>query len=1136
LVAVLPAATVAAAESRPDPDEPSPGAPDWVRIYDGEGRKLGPTDYAVSQADSESGIAIRSLGPLQGDFTVLVEKGALQSIVPDPALAGMKFESVVLEGEDWYSVRLQLTGAPLDLKFSNFEPKLAVPQYTLGSNRSILLQRPMFISLVERPHFENRTMTGKNANGTFAYEVEHFVLELGIEFDDTDTSGQSVQIYSGWLTSLGFTRPYFVHEDGAPVSNRSLGSHWLLEPDHFSAIWVFSVDEEGFSKENNYYYSHVDWDDYNRRIVVLSDRRDPNWANEMFKVATTFVWDRTTSFTIRAAWATTLRGDWQEAIPLFFTAASNSNLNSPNTIRVRYVSLGYPLQTNPVYYLEYISSSGTLYSIAGATAPPNAQYFFAFEYDTYDGVLKLSMFDEDGVQITSGSLDISASNAFALGKIGAASKGRGMSYETPTIGWTDSIFVDRNFAKNGDMELDDDANGIPDSWVAEVPGSSQNFVFDFDSSDEGFAKETNYPYSDVRWDSANGRVYVKSNRRDAGDEMFTRSTGTIDTSTDFTVTARWRATQQGNWQGAWPVFLAGQSNTEVKAANSVYIYYYSLDSNLHQNPRYYMQYRDGTNTIRLNVYYTAQANTEYHLFIDYDASSQVLLLEVRNVNDVTLASASYTIGTNPNDGFTFGKIGVSSDGWSGSSEPVIIAWSDDITLSIGSSSSSISRSSARSYVNTYSVRMEDASSGEYLNLESASDARAEGGPGAYFRASAWVYAETGSYRLYLQFYDSSGYLINEHFTSTTTNWQWEFLELITMAPDNVASTGITLHSTSANVGVAYWDAVELEAMREFWSLNHHDGDIGGGLGGWKQAFDYALDLGVSHVRTDLRWFWFQTSYNADWNQGTVDYWRSIIQAGKVRGIDLIVILNGEEPSGIPPGVLYAEYSQFCEKIAYEYGEDIFYYQILNEHNIIQEIPGDLPTFASNCFSGLLLGEGVTGPNHRSAFKTIVNVAAEVPFWNLLFLRPWLDEAGPAIDVPAIDWYPGTKWPSNCADWGALDTLFGIMEDYSKEGAIMETGYSSYRMPLLDEIAQEAWVNCALLIIRDKARTHVISHPTIPLLLGNWYELADHNSNSWLPPPWTILTMLDHFGLIRSDNYAPKLAYDDFRARVAGFEF
>ncbi len=239
-----------------------------------------------------------------------------------------------------------------------------------------------------------------------------------------------------------------------------------------------------------------------------------------------------------------------------------------------------------------------------------------------------------------------------------------------------------SFRVNARFYLDFDIVGASRDYFQKI-GSSQGVHYTFDSSDEGFAKETDYPYSDVRWDSANGRVYVKSDRRDAGDEMFTHGTEMLDTSTDFTVTARWRTTQQGNWQGAWPVFLAGQSNTQVNTANSVYIYYYSLDSNLQQNPRYYMQYRDGTNTLRLNVYYTALANTEYHLYIDYDASTQVLALEVRDVNDVTLASASYTIGSNPNDGFTFGKIGVSSDGWSGSSEPVTIAWTDDITLTSG---------------------------------------------------------------------------------------------------------------------------------------------------------------------------------------------------------------------------------------------------------------------------------------------------------------------------------------------------------------------------------------------------------------------------------------------------------------------
>ncbi len=208
-------------------------------------------------------------------------------------------------------------------------------------------------------------------------------------------------------------------------------------------------------------------------------------------------------------------------------------------------------------------------------------------------------------------------------------------------------------------------------------------VFDFDSSNEGFAKPTDFPYSDVKWDGPNKRVYVLADRRDSGDEMFVRTTATVSQSTNFTVASRWSTTQQGNWQGADPIFLTASSNSDLNAANTIRVYYASRDSNLLQNPSYFLQYKDAGGVLRLNVEYVASRNTEYHFYIRNDAATHVLSMEIRSLNDVTLLSASYQIGTNPNDGFTVGKVGVSSDGFSNTAEPVTIAWADDILLTYG---------------------------------------------------------------------------------------------------------------------------------------------------------------------------------------------------------------------------------------------------------------------------------------------------------------------------------------------------------------------------------------------------------------------------------------------------------------------
>jgi hypothetical protein len=167
--------------------------------------------------------------------------------------------------------------------------------------------------------------------------------------------------------------------------------------------------------------------------------------------------------------------------------------------------------------------------------------------------------------------------------------------------------------------------------------------------------------------------------------------------------------------------------------------------------------------------------------------------------------------------------------------------------------------------------------------------------------------------------------------------------------------------------------------------------------------------------------------------------------------------------------------------------------------------------------------------HKSAFKTVVNVLADYTGWDSPFLRQWLDAVGYAIDLPAIDHYPATNpGAGNCDNWAPLDALFAVMRDYSKEGAIMETGYSSYIWPGHTEQDQANWVNCALPIIRDMVKSHNANYPTIPLLIASWYELVDQNTGGG---PDLLL----HYGLLRSD-LTEKPAYTTLRTRVPEFDF
>jgi len=255
---------------------------------------------------------------------------------------------------------------------------------------------------------------------------------------------------------------------------------------------------------------------------------------------------------------------------------------------------------------------------------------------------------------------------------------------------SEAVAASGNETESNPPTLPSGGSGVAASFASSFPAgviSGQNtYVHNFDYSAEGLAMHYPQPYSDVHWDSANGNVYLLADRRDAGDEMFDKSIATLDTTADFTVTARWRATTQGNWQYAFPLFLIAGGNTLVDQANSIYFWYAGRDNHASQcpalcTPYYYMYYKDASGTLRINTFYEGQVDTEYHFLVNYDSSVQMLTMEIRDVNDAGLKLAHYRIGTSANDGFTLGKVGTASDGRSlPCCEPYAVAWVDDIVL------------------------------------------------------------------------------------------------------------------------------------------------------------------------------------------------------------------------------------------------------------------------------------------------------------------------------------------------------------------------------------------------------------------------------------------------------------------------
>lgn len=142
------------------------------------------------------------------------------------------------------------------------------------------------------------------------------------------------------------------------------------------------------------------------------------------------------------------------------------------------------------------------------------------------------------------------------------------------------------------------------------------------------------------------------------------------------------------------------------------------------------------------------------------------------------------------------------------------------------------------------------------------------------------------------------------------------------------------------------------------------------------------------------------------------------------------------------------------------------------------------------------------------------------------MRDWLDHAASAIDVIAIDHYPGTYTASACDEWGPLDTLVGIMQDYGKEGAITEVGYAGSIWTNI----QAAWALCMMATIRQRTNSNNALRPTTPIILASWYELVDEDSDNFIEP-------LKHFGLVFSPpDLGAKDAYIVVRGSLPDFGF
>ncbi len=203
----------------------------------------------------------------------------------------------------------------------------------------------------------------------------------------------------------------------------------------------------------------------------------------------------------------------------------------------------------------------------------------------------------------------------------------------------------------------------------------------FSSSASGFDLVNGQVWSNVRWDSANARLALTIDSRDAGDEAMVKN---VDIATDeaqsFHARARWATTTRGADQRAFAFVLAEAGATDFAADPGVAAIEYHSGNGAASPVTYRFHYRDAAGTVRLSETFAGVANQEYVLTIDWDGPTRVMTFLMHTPSGVEVAKASVAIPTGA-EGFAPQMMGTATDGYGGAWAAVRgEAWVDDVVL------------------------------------------------------------------------------------------------------------------------------------------------------------------------------------------------------------------------------------------------------------------------------------------------------------------------------------------------------------------------------------------------------------------------------------------------------------------------
>ena len=214
--------------------------------------------------------------------------------------------------------------------------------------------------------------------------------------------------------------------------------------------------------------------------------------------------------------------------------------------------------------------------------------------------------------------------------------------------------------------------------------------YDFSWNDEGFDHVDNDPMSDVHWDQTYQKIYFESDRDGILDERMEKvlPDTLTDTSGDWELSVDFNVSEPGWWAHAYPLFIGEADNSDLRwDANQLNIVWErSNPDNTTNAKNHIIAFYRAANGIHYDFlnYDAAELDTIYRVKLSYDVGSKTLRCDVI-AGGISVKSGEYVIGTNPNDGFKFGKLGVSANGIRDDFptmpyEQPVIGWSDNIKI------------------------------------------------------------------------------------------------------------------------------------------------------------------------------------------------------------------------------------------------------------------------------------------------------------------------------------------------------------------------------------------------------------------------------------------------------------------------